>query len=132
MPRSPDGPAARLRLPAALLALLAAPALGETLIDPPDGTLAPYPPATCAALWEGFADKFGDDDGERALAARFRGWSEDLIGAAETEALVAERRSWVRDLLEAYVLDGDDQSRDIFERLVRECGEMAADIPPAP
>ncbi len=115
------------RLPG-LLALLAAPALAQTAAETRDGTRSPYPPATCAALWEGFADKFGDD-GERALAARFRGWSEDLVGAAGTEALIAERRPWIRDLLEAYVLDGDSQSRDIFERLVRGCGEMAADLP---
>ena len=111
-----------------LAALLATPALAQTPIEPRDGTRSPYPPSTCAALWEGFADKFGDD-GERSLAARFRGWSETLIGPGETEALIAERRPWIRDLLEAYVLDGDGQSRDVFERLIRGCGEMAADIP---
>lgn len=107
----------------ALLALLATPA--------PADTSALYPPSTCAALWEGFADKFGDS-GERALAARFRDASVASIGAAETDALVAEHRPWIRDLLEAYVLDGDSQSRDLFERLVRGCGEAAADLPAAP
>lgn len=101
---------------------------------PPAGmadTAALYPPSTCAALWEGFADRFGDS-GERALASRFRDASVAAVGAAETDALVAERRPWIGDLLEAYVLDGDDQSRDLFERLVRGCGEAAADLPAAP
>lgn len=125
----PHSPAARLGRPLAT-ALALIPAL-SVAAETRDGTRSPYPPSTCAALWEGFADKFGDD-GERALAARFRGWSDALIGAAETEALIAERRPWIRDLLEAYVLDGDDQSRDLFERLIRGCGAMAADLPAAP
>ncbi|WP_210527386.1 hypothetical protein [Rubellimicrobium arenae] len=91
-------------------------------------TIPPYPPSTCAALWEGYADVLGDE-GERALAARFRAASVKLIGATETDALIDERRPWMRDLLAAYVYDQDDQSRDLFERLVTGCGRLEADLP---
>ncbi len=99
--------------------LLASPALAD------DTT--PYPPAYCAALWEGYADVLGDE-GERALAAEFRAASVRLIGEAETEALIAERRPWMVDLMSAYIYHQDDQSRRIFERLVRGCGDLAGDL----
>lgn len=111
-----------MRGAALLLALLPLGAAAETV--------QPYPPSTCAALWEGYADSFGDD-GERALAQRFRLWSAELIGAAETDALVAERRPWVRDLVAAYVVHRDKQSGELFQRLVAGCGEMAANLPDA-
>ena len=87
----------------------------------------PYPPAYCAALWEGYADVLGDE-GERALAAQFRAASVRLIGEAETDALIAERRPWMVDLMYAYIHHQDDQSRDLFARLVRGCGDLAGDL----
>jgi hypothetical protein len=87
-----------------------------------------YPPAYCAALWEGYADVLGDE-GERALAAEFRAASVRLIGEAETDDQIAERRPWIVDLLTAYIHDQDRQSREIFERLVTSCGQLAADLP---
>lgn len=112
-----------MRLAAAIAGCLGA-WLPEARADAPP----PYPLSTCAALWEGYADVLGDE-GERALAARFRAASARLVGQAETDALVAERRPWMRDLLTAYVEHGDDQSRELFERLVTGCGRMAADLP---
>lgn len=88
----------------------------------------PYPPSTCAALWEGLADRFGDE-GEPALALRFRAWSESLIGEAETRAPIAERRPWMRDLLAAHALAQDDQSRELFERMAEGCAAMEAGLP---
>ena len=88
----------------------------------------PYPPSYCAALWEGYADVLGDQ-GERALAAQFREASIRLIGEAETDAQIADRRPWMVDLMYAYVYHQDDQSRRIFERLVTSCGRLAADLP---
>jgi hypothetical protein len=87
----------------------------------------PYPPAYCAALWEGYADVLGDE-GERALAAQFREASIRLLGETETDALIAERRPWMADLMFAYVYHQDDQSRRLFERLVRGCGDLATDL----
>lgn len=109
-------------LPALALACLATPAFTE------DTRPSIYPPAHCAALWEGYADVLGDE-GERALAARFRSASVALVGEAETDALIAERRPWMRDLLRAYIHDNDDQSRDLFDRLLTECAALAADLP---
>lgn len=91
-------------------------------------TISPYPPAYCAALWEGYADVLGDE-GERALAAEFRAASIRLIGEAETDRQIAERRPWIVDLMTAYIHDQDRQSREIFERLVTGCGRLAADLP---
>jgi len=91
-------------------------------------TVSRYPPAYCAALWEGYADVLGDE-GERALAAEFRAASIRLIGEAETDAQIAERRPWIVDLMTAYIHDQDRQSREIFERLVTSCGRLAADLP---
>lgn len=102
---------------------------GTILASPADADdTTPYPPAYCAALWEGYADVLGDE-GERALAAEFRAASVRLIGEAETDALIAERRPWMVDLMTAYIYHQDRQSRRIFERLVRSCGQLAADLP---
>jgi hypothetical protein len=109
------------RLPLALgLAVLALPADA----DLPVGGLRL---ATCAALWEGYADVLGDE-GERALAAQFRDASARLLGEAEADAQIAERRPWMVDLLNAYIHHQDDQSRRLFERLVRSCGDLAGDL----
>jgi hypothetical protein len=110
-----------------LLSVLATLALLSPTFASAD-TLTPYPPAMCAALWEGYADVLGDE-GERALAAEFRAASIRLIGEAETDALIAERRPWIVDLMTAYIHDQDDQSRELFERLVTSCGQLAADLP---
>ena len=109
-------------LPALALALIATPAFTE------ETRPSIYPPAHCAALWEGYADILGDE-GERDLAARFRAASVALIGEAETESLISERRPWMRDLLRAYIHNGDDQSRDLFDRLLTECAILEADLP---
>ena len=86
--------------------------------------------ATCAAFWQGYADVLGDD-GERALAAKFRDEAIRLAGEAEAVALIEERRPWMRDLMVAYIHHQDDQSRDLFERLVTDCGGISADLPAA-
>ncbi|TNC52943.1 hypothetical protein FHG66_01225 [Rubellimicrobium rubrum] len=91
-------------------------------------TVHAYPPAYCAAFWQGYADVLGDD-GERALADRFRDASVRLIGEAETDAIIEERRPWIRDLMDAYIYAQDDQSRKLFERLVTDCGRLEADLP---
>lgn len=105
------------------LALLATPAAAEP-------SLPALRLATCAALWEGYADVLGDD-GERALAARFEAAAVRL-GGEEARALVEERRPWMRDLLHAYTEHQDDQSRELFERLVTDCGTLAADLDDIP
>lgn len=105
----------------ALLLLLGAPATADPV--------TPYPPAGCAALWEAYANYFGDE-GERALAARFRSWSESAVGVAETRAIEDEHRPLMADLIRFYVEAGDDQSRELFERWITGCGVMAADLPP--
>ena len=105
--------------------------VGNALATPTPADDAPryiYPPAHCAALWEGYADILGDE-GERDLAARFGAASVALIGEAETESLISERRPWMRDLLRAYIHNGDDQSRDLFDRLLTECAVLEADLP---
>jgi hypothetical protein len=104
-------------LPALLLS--AAPAAADTAIR--------QPPDLCAALWEGYADVLGDE-GERALAARFRDASAALLGPEETDALIAERRPWMADLVIAYIEFGDEQSRDLFERLLQGCALTEADL----
>lgn len=106
---------------AAILTVLALPARAE-----PPVLALDY--ATCAALWEGTADILGDR-GERELAARFLRAAGELMGEAEARAFAAERRPWMADLLHAYVEDADDQSRDLFERLVAKCGALAGDLP---
>jgi hypothetical protein len=112
----------RWRVPSAIVGtcvILATPSFADSI--------NPYPPAYCAALWEGYADVLGDE-GERALAAQFREASVRLIGEAETDASIAERRPWMVDLIYAYIYHQDDQSRRIFERLVRGCGDLAGDL----
>ena len=108
---------------AALLALLALASPAGAQED-----VATLRLATCAALWQGYADVLGDD-GERALAARFRDAAARIGGEAEADALIAERRPWMADLLVAYVHDQDRQSRELFERLVTDCGPLEADLP---
>ncbi|TNC73829.1 hypothetical protein [Rubellimicrobium roseum] len=112
-----------LRSGAPLACLLA----GLPLAAPADDRPSIYPPAHCAALWEGYADVLGDE-GERALAARFRAASVRVIGEAETDRLIAERRPWMRDLLTAYVRDGDEQSEELFETLLRNCARLEGDL----
>lgn len=108
-------------------ALLGACALAVLPAAAPADSINPYPPAYCAALWEGYADVLGDE-GERALAAQFREASVRQIGEAETDAVIAERRPWMADLMHAYIHHQDDQSRRLFERLVRGCGDLAGDL----
>ncbi|MBP1804593.1 hypothetical protein [Rubellimicrobium aerolatum] len=108
-------------------AALAAAALAAAPVQAEDRVLA-QSPARCAAFWQGYADVLGDE-GERALADRFRAASIRLIGEAATDATIAERRPWMRDLLDAYIHAGDDQSRDLFRRLVADCGRLEADLP---
>ena len=110
---------------ASLAGLVAGPFLA--LAASADG-VSPYPPSYCAALWDAYAEVLGDR-GERDLAALFRAASIRLIGEAETDAQIADRRPWMVDLMNAYIYHQDDQSRDIFERLVRGCGELAGDLP---
>jgi hypothetical protein len=83
--------------------------------------------ATCAALWQGYADVLGDEE-ERVLAARFRDAAARLAGAEEADALIAERRPWMVDLLAAFIHAQDDQSRELFQRLVTDCGRIQADL----
>ena len=73
---------------AALLAV--ALALSKALAAPvrADEGVAPLRLATCAALWEGYADVLGDD-GERVLANEFRDAAARLAGEAEADALIA-------------------------------------------
>ena len=82
--------------------------------------------ATCAALWDGTATVLGDNDA-RALAARFLAEANRL--SRDANALAEERRPWMVDLLRAYIGSRDDQSRDLYKRLLTDCAELEADLP---
>ena len=81
--------------------------------------------ATCAALWDGTATVLGDNDA-RALAARFLAEARRL--SSDADALAQERRPWMVDLLHAYIGSGDDQSRELYGRLLTDCAELQGDL----
>ena len=97
------------------------------LAGPAAAGVPAYPPSQCAAFWHGFADVLGDH-GERALAEGFLTVAERVEGAGAA-AKVAEQRPLMATLVDAYVHDQDDQSRDLMDRLIAGCGELAADFP---
>ncbi len=96
-----------------------------------------YPDAAqCAAYWLGRAD-YADVStyltGEaeaRALGEAFRRAALRLShDRAQTDALIADQRPLMSLLSEAYIYGGDEQSREISERLVQGCENLAADLP---
>ncbi len=96
-----------------------------------------YPAAQCAAFWDGFGDaaeslRFLDaDPGVAARADAFRAVAYRLSGGkkADIDRKIAEQRPLMALLVEAYVLDADRQSRDIFQRLSQTCEAFGAQQP---
>lgn len=123
-----------MRAAAAALALLATAAAAQDDALRRDD-LGAVRLATCAALWRAQAQSVGDGDGGlQALARRFERVAASRIGREEAAALVAERLPWMSDLIVAYVHVRDDQSRDLYRRLVGDCAapEEVAGPPTGP
>ena len=100
-------------------------------------TAQPHPDAAqCAAYWLGRAD-YADTStyltGEveaRAMGEAFRKAALRLSDdEAKTEAFIADQRPLMALLSEAYIYGGDEQSRDISERLIEGCGALARTLP---
>lgn len=111
---------ARRRHPALALALAALlpPASGLAQDDPA------YPAATCAALWMAHARTLGpgaDPSAFRDAAVRLSG------DAPAVDAFIATQTLRLVDLIHAYVDLSDQQSRDLFESLMKTCEGFAAE-----
>lgn len=121
MRRKARGPSAqgRRRSVALALALTAlAPASGAAQDDPA------YPAATCAALWMAHARTLGPG----ADPAAFRDAAVRLSGdAPAVDAFIATQTLRLVDLIHAYVDLSDQQSRDLFESLMKTCEGFAAE-----
>ncbi len=111
---------------ALLLAVPPLPGAAEAAVTP--DSVRSMRLATCAALWDGYSAVLGDE-GEGALARRFEAQAARLMGGDPARAAVAERRPWMEDLLHAYIGSGDDQSRELFGRLLTDCAALEADLP---
>ena len=97
---------------------------------------ARYPAATCAAFFLG-RDDFARtsawldrNPGDPARAAALRDEAVRLNGGAapEVDAFVAEEREVLAFLFEAMILDQDEQSRDVHDRLVATCETLADEL----
>lgn len=118
-------------------ALIAAGALAEDAERDTSRDVALYPAAQCAALWYGFDDyarlsAFLDrheGDLDRADAFRAVAYRLDSGATARVDAFVAEQRRLMSSLIEAMIHGGDDQSRDVFDRLAQTCEGLATRHP---
>ena len=98
---------------------------------------AEYPAAQCAAFF------YGRDDyarrstyltrtpGDLDLALGFRDVAVRLNGGAagEVDTFIAQERKTMAFLFEAFIFGGDEQSRDIHDRLIETCVDYAAQTP---
>ncbi len=88
-----------------------------------------YPDAQCAAFVLGRDDYarrsayLPRTPGDIALAAAFRDKAVRLNGgkAAKIDAFIASERAVMAFMVEAYIFGGDDQSRDMHDRLAEIC-----------
>jgi hypothetical protein len=96
-----------------------------------------YPDAAqCAAYWLGRADyaavsAYLDEEGAaRSLGDAFSAAALRLSNdPAETLRFIEDQRPLMTLLVDSYIYDNDRQSREISERLVEGCGELAATLP---
>lgn len=96
-----------------------------------------YPDAAqCAAFWLGradYAERSAYLTGEAEARAAGEAFRKEALrtsnDTAKTEALIADQRPLMALLSEAYIYGGDEQSRDIFERLTAGCGDLATTLP---
>ena len=93
----------------------------------------PYPDAVqCAAYWLGRADYAAattylpGEDSAHTIGEAFRlvalRLSDDPV---KTEAYIEDQRGLMMLLLDAHIYSNDSQSRDLSERLIARCGELA-------
>ena len=95
-----------------------------------------YPAADCAALWMGY--------GDYARRSAYLGGAEDAYDKAELFRAAAIRqtgdktlvdthigvaRAGMELMIEALIMIGDAQSRDLFERFSQTCEDFSADLP---
>ncbi len=116
---------------ALLLLALASPALA---LD----RAARYPAAQCAAFWLGRDDYaraspyLDRDTADLKLAQTSRDLAVALNGgnAAEVDAFITQERKVMAFMLDAFIFGGDAQSRDVHDRLLQTCNDLAQE--PAP
>ena len=83
-----------------------------------------YPAATCAALWTAHERTLGPGEDPRAFRDAAVRLADD---PSRVDAFVAEQVPLLEELIYAYVDRGDEQSRDLFERLLATCHRFADD-----
>ena len=96
-----------------------------------------YPAAQCAAFWLGFSDyaqrsAFLDyDPDDLTHSQMFRDIAVNLSPSRtdEIDAKISSERTAMALLVEAMIYGGDEQSRDVVERLTATCDRFAADHP---
>ncbi len=96
-----------------------------------------FPAAQCAALWFGQADYavaspyLDSDPKDLELAEAFRqvALRQTTQGPAAIDAFIKDQRRRMRFLVEAFILGGDRQSRDLYESLMQDCADFAAGQP---
>ncbi len=97
-----------------------------------------YPAAQCAALMLGMAeyshdsaffDSNPDPLTDRAAAFRAVAIRQNGGDAGPVDTAIADQRPQMTRLLDAYIVRFDDQSRDIFRRLLQTCQEVTIEYP---
>ena len=98
--------------------------------------VAPTPAAQCAAIWYGYADyaelsaHLSANPADTEMAKAFRDVAVGLDGdAARVDGYIADQRPQMVRLVDSYIFGGDQQSRDLFERLTTRCHDVAGRHP---
>lgn len=98
----------------------------------------PIPATDCAAFWLGYGDyatlsAYLDEEAAAEAYRNALAWRRAAIGesgdAAATDAQIVEMRQAMTLLAEAYIYDGDNQSRELFERMVAHCDPAGLNQP---
>lgn len=82
--------------------------------------------ATCAALWHGYAD-YAEVSAYLDGEAEARGMARAFARRADLPGAVADQREGMFLMVRAMIEDGDETSRDLFERQMQDCEALRAD-----
>ncbi|MHC0054086.1 hypothetical protein [Actibacterium sp. D379-3] len=103
-----------------------------------DAQRALFPAAQCAAFWLGYGDfqsRYAIASGDAAdayrVAADFRAAAIRLGGgdATAVDAYISEQRPLMLLMNKSFMIDGNRESQDMFDRLARTCDDFATTQP---
>ena len=94
------------------------------------------PAAQCAAFWYGYAEYaerspyLDIDPRDRQFADAFRAAAVRVADPdASVDRFIEDQRPLMLQLVDAYIYSSDRQSRDLFERQLATCSDVAANHP---